>query len=174
MNKTAINKLVLSGLFTAIGVIIPMIFHTFSLAGSIFLPMHIPVLLCGFICGWQYGLVVGIFVPFLGSMITGMPPIFPVATSMAFELAAYGAVAGFLASKKINVLIALLIAMLAGRIVMGAANVVFLGMAGGSYAWPAFISGAFITAFPGIIIQLILIPIILTTLKKVHLLEKLG
>ncbi len=174
MNKASTYKLVLSGLFTAIGIIIPMIFHTFSLPGSIFLPMHIPVLLCGFICGWQYGFAAGMIVPLLGSMITGMPPLFPVATVMAFELATYGLVSGFLSRKNMNIMLSLVIAMLLGRFVLGIANIVFLGIAGKSYGVAAFMSGAFITALPGIITQLILIPIILTTLKKVRLLENLN
>lgn len=171
MNKKAINKLVLSGLFTAIGIIVPMIFHTFALAGSIFLPMHIPVLLAGFICGWQYGLAVGILVPLLGSVITGMPPLFPVASIMALELAAYGIVSGILSSKKIHTLVSLIIAMLTGRVVMGIASVLLFGLAGGSYTLSAFISGAFVTALPGIILQLILIPVVLTALNRSHLLE---
>ncbi len=173
MSRASLNKLVLSGLFIALGIIVPMVFHTFSLSGSVFLPMHIPVLLCGLICGWQYGLAAGILVPLFGSMLTGMPPIFPVATVMAFELGTYGLVSGLLSNKKWNVVLSLIAAMLAGRVVMGLANIVFLGLAGKAYAFSAFISGAFITALPGIIIQLILIPVFMTTLKKVRVLERL-
>ena len=81
-------------------------------------PMHIPVLLCGFICGWPWGLLVGLFAPILRSVTLGMPPLFPTAVCMAFELAAYGAVAGILyktlPKKKCFIYCALLGAMVIG------------------------------------------------------------
>lgn len=171
MKKSSTLKLVLAGFFTAIGIALPVAFHALSLSGSIFLPMHIPVLLCGLICGWKYGLVTGVIIPFLSSILTGMPPIYPVAISMAFELATYGAVIGLL-SKKTNTIVALIVSMLSGRAVLGIANVILLSLSGKTYAWPAFISGAFVTAMPGIIIQLILVPAIFAVLKKSKQLER--
>lgn len=50
------------------------------------LPMHIPVLVCGFVCGWKYGLIVGLLTPLLRSVTFTMPPLFPSATAMAFEM----------------------------------------------------------------------------------------
>ena len=170
MKKTSTQKIVLAGLFTALGLILPVAFHTFSISGSIFLPMHIPVLLTGLVCGWNYGLIAGIIVPILSSIMTGMPPIYPVAIAMAFELATYGTVIG-LVSKKTNAFISLVVAMLSGRAVLGIANVVLLGMTGKNYALSMFISGAFVTALPGIIIQLILVPSIYGLLQKSKYLE---
>lgn len=71
--------------------------------GSMLLPMHIPVLICGFVCGGPYGLLVGAIVPLLRSVMFGMPPML-VAIPMAFELAAYGFMTGFLikSSKRIQ------------------------------------------------------------------------
>ena len=63
--------------------------------------------------------------------------------------------------------------MLAGRVVMAIANVILLGFAGNSYSFSAFIAGAFVTAWPGIVIQLILIPIILLGLEKTDVMKKL-
>lgn len=171
MKKSSTQRLVLAGLFTAIGIALPVAFHALSLSGSVFLPMHIPVLLCGLICGWRYGLVTGIIIPLLSSFITGMPPIYPVAVAMAFELSTYGAVIGLL-SKKTNVFASLIIAMLSGRAVLGIANVILLSLSGKTYAWSVFISGAFITALPGIIVQLILVPLIFTVLQKNKYLER--
>lgn len=171
MEKSSTLKLVLAGLFTAIGLALPVAFHAMSLSGSIFLPMHIPVLLCGLVCGWKYGLVTGIAIPLLSSVLTGMPPVYPVAIAMAFELATYGAVIGLL-SRKMNTILALIIAMLSGRAVLGIANVALLGLSGKSYAWSAFIAGAFVTALPGIIMQLILVPVIFAILQKNKHLER--
>lgn len=171
MKKNATLKLVLASLFTALGLLLPSVFHMFSLGGTIFLPMHIPVLLCGLICGWQYGALVGFIVPLLSSAFTGMPPMFPVAIAMAAELAAYGAVSGLL-SKKNNVVISLVGAMLAGRAVSGIANAVLMGVAGKPFMLSGFLTGAFVTALPGIIIQLIAIPLVMIALTKSKVLEK--
>ncbi len=165
MKKLSTQKIVISGLLAAIGLVLPIAFHAFSISGSIFLPMHIPVLLTGLICGWELGLIVGIIVPLLSSIITSMPPLFPVAIAMAFELATYGAVIGFV-SKKTSTMVSLIVAMLSGRVVLGVANTILLGMAGKSYAWSMFVSGAFVTALPGIIIQIILVPSLFALLKK--------
>lgn len=170
------KNLILSGLLIAIGLVIPAIFHSYGINGSIYLPMHIPVLLCGLICGWRYGLIVGLLVPLLNSLLAGMPPLFPVAVAMAFELATYGLVAGLVSSRlsgnRYQIIGSLIIAMMAGRVVLGIANSILLGVAGNAYSFEAFISGAFITALPGIIIQLVVIPIILAALEKASLLEK--
>ncbi|HHY82561.1 MAG TPA: ECF transporter S component [Clostridiales bacterium] len=173
MKKSATLQLVLAAMFTALGILLPVILHPFGISGSVFLPMHIPVLLCGFILGSRYGALVGLVVPLLSSAFTGMPPLWPVAVSMALELAAYGFFTGFL-SKKTNTIISLIGAMLAGRVVMGIANLILLGISGKTYALSAFLSGAFITALPGIIIQLILIPAVLYGLRRANAIEGLS
>ena len=100
------KDLVWAALFLAIGIVIPYVFHVTSLPGQIFLPMHIPVLLCGVILGKKYGLILGILLPFVNSVLLGMPAIFPTGVSMAFELATYGIVTGLLyKDKKYNIFI---------------------------------------------------------------------
>lgn len=163
--KISVRKLVFAALCTAIGLLLPTVFHTFGISGTIFLPMHIPVLLCGFICGWQYGVLCGIVVPLLCSVLTGRPPLFPVGVAMIFELATYGMLTGLL-KDKCSIYIALIGAMLGGRIINGSANVILMGMLGNSYTMQAFLSGAFITALPGIIIQLIVIPALVYSLNR--------
>ena len=177
MTKKAfdVKALVSAALCIALGVALPQIFHMIPVAnaGSVLCPMHIPVLLCGFICGWQYGLVCGIAVPLLSSVITGMPPLFPVALCMVFELAAYGLLAGiFYRVLKWNEYVALIAAMLGGRVVMGISSAIIYGAAGKGYGFQAFLSGAFITALPGIIIQIVLIPVLVFALKKAKLFTK--
>ena len=143
--------------------------------GSMLLPMHIPVLLCGLVCGWQYGAVVGFVAPLLRSVLFGMPPMFPIAISMAFELAAYGAVSGWLYRRVKHTLpmtyATLAAAMAAGRLVWGAVRFVLAGLSGSSFPFSAFLSGALFTAVPGIIAQLVLIPLIITALQKAKLMD---
>ena len=170
MKKSPTFRLVLASLFTAIGVLLPSVFHTFGISGSIFLPMHIPVFLCGMVCGWQYGAICGILVPLLCSF-TGMPPLFPTAISMACELATYGFVSGLLI-QKCKPLYTLIAAMITGRVVMGLANTVLLGMSGKTYALSAFLSGAFVVSAPGSVVQLVLVPLLVTLLQKAGIAPK--
>ena len=171
-----IKKLTLSAMFVAIGIVLPMITGNIQQIGSMLLPMHIPVFLCGLICGWQYGLTVGAILPLMRSVLFGMPPIYPVAIAMTFELATYGAVSGIIYNRsKWQCIFALyrsiIVAMLAGRIVWGLAEVVLLGLAGNTFTWSAFMAGAFFNAIPGIIVQLTLIPVLMVALHKMGLVK---
>ena len=164
-----IRKIVLSGLLLAMGLVLPFVTGQIPQIGSMLLPMHIPVLLCGYVCGWKYGLLVGFVTPILRSMLFGMPPMMT-AIAMAFELAAYGAVTGFLheklPGKKVKIYISLLIAMIAGRIVWGIVSLVIYGLTNAAFTWQIFIGGALLNAIPGIILQLVLIPILVFALEK--------
>lgn len=173
MKKSSIRNLVLAGLFVALGLVLPSLTGRIPALGQRVLPMHIPVLIAGFVCGWPYGLVVGFITPLLASIINGMPPMFPVAISMAFELGTYGLLTGLfyklLPKKPLYTYLALILAMLGGRVVLGLANVVLLGMNGKPYTFEMFMAGAFINAIFGIIIQIIIIPILINSLQKARL-----
>lgn len=169
------RKLVLSAFFMALGIVLPFLTGQIQQIGNMLLPMHIPVLLCGFICGWQYGLTVGLVTPLLRSAMFGMPPIMPTAAAMAVELAVYGLVTGILHAKlpkKIPYIYASLLgAMIAGRAAWGIVSIVLYGIMGNSFSMALFLSGAFLKAIPGIILQLILIPVIIIALKKAGVLN---
>ena len=174
MKNKYVRNLTLSALFLAIGFLLPFLTGQIQQIGQMLLPMHIPVLLCGLICGWQYGAAVGAILPIMRSLITTMPPLYPGAVAMAFELAAYGLVAGLVYSlfrkKNIGTLyVSLIAAMIAGRAVWGGAMIVLLGIKGGAFTWQAFAAGAFANAFPGIILQLVLIPSLVLVLQAAGL-----
>ena len=94
-NKTYIRKMVFSAMFLAIALLLPFLTGQIPEIGSMLLPLHLPALLCGFVCGWPWGLATGFLAPLLRSVLFGRPLLFD-AVAMAFELAAYGAAAGFL------------------------------------------------------------------------------
>ena len=133
-------------------------------------PMHLPALLCGFFCGAPWGLLVGFTAPILRSVLFGMPPMFPVAVSMAFELATYGVVAGILYArlprKTGSIYISLLTAMVTGRLVWGFVRLLLANFDVTQFNLAMFWSGAVTTALPGIIVQLILVPVLVLTLRK--------
>lgn len=172
--KNQLVNLTLAAMFLAIGLLLPLLTGQIKQIGNMLLPMHIPVILCGLICGWQYGLAVGFVTPLLRCAIFGMPMLFPTAISMAFELAAYGFVVGFLYfHSRWKCVVALyrcmIIAMLSGRVVWGIVQACLLGLGGKKFTFGAFIAGAFIDAIPGIILQLILIPSIMIALNRTGL-----
>jgi len=171
MRNNKVLRLTLSALFLALGILLPFLTGNNRQLGNIFSLMHIPVLLCGFVCGWKHGLFIGFVTPLLRSLLIGMPPMLPVALGMAFELAAYGAAAGLLyrllGKKTLSIYISLIAAMLIGRVVFGLAMALLLGINGGSYTLQAFLAGAFINAWPGIILHILIIPPIVLAIEKV-------
>ncbi|WP_125153988.1 ECF transporter S component [Clostridium rectalis] len=161
------KSLVKASLFLALGLIVPYIFHISGIPGQIFLPMHIPVLLCGFIVGKREGLIVGFITPVISSLLTGMPPIYPVGISMAFELAAYGWVAGYMYNnKEHNIYLALIVAMLLGRAVSGLLNFLLLTSGGKAFVLYMFMANSFVKAFLGILLQLIIVPLIVKLVAR--------
>lgn len=164
-----IQKLTWSAFFLALGLIMPFLTGQIPEIGGMLLPMHIPVLICGFICGWKYGLLVGFITPLLRCFLFGMPP-FLTAVGMAFELATYGAITGFFYQKfqqpKTRIYLSLLIAMITGRLVWGTVSLILYGVSGAAFTWQIFIAGAFLNAIPGIILQIILIPVLMFALEK--------
>lgn len=169
--QNSMRTMVLAAMFLALAYLMPFLTGQIPQIGAMLCPMHIPVLLCGFICGWPWGLLVGLLAPILRSVTLGMPPLFPTAVCMAFELAAYGAVAGILykalPKKKGFIYCALLGAMVIGRIVWGIMMLICMGISGGNFGFSAFLAGAITNAIPGIIVQIILIPILVMVLEKV-------
>ncbi len=176
MNKrNHLLKMAFAAVFLALAFVMPFLTGQIPEIGSMLCPMHIPVLLCGFICGWPWGLAVGLTAPLLRSLTLGMPPLFPTALCMAFELASYGAVAGLmhklLPRKKGYIYCSLLTAMLVGRVVWGLAMFVCMGADGGAFTFAAFLTGAFTNAIPGIIAQLVLIPVLVMLLDNPKVLQ---
>ena len=174
-SMTNTKRLILAGLCVALGIVLPVAFHSVANAGSIFLPMHIPVLLCGLICGWPYGLACGVLAPLLSSLITGMPPM-AFLPSMLCELAVYGFVSGLLmryvktGKLLADLYLSLVGAMLLGRLVLGLFNAVLFRA--GEYSVALWTTSAFVTALPGIVIQLAVIPVLVFALKKSKLIAE--
>lgn len=161
------KKLVYSAMCLALCLVLPFLTGQIPQVGSMLLPMHIPVLLCGFLCGGGWGAAVGITAPLLRHLIFSMPPA-PTCYSMAAELAVYGLVVGLL-YKRLgkgvrSIYISLICAMVAGRVVWGAVQVAILGL--GNFPFSAFVAGAVTSAIPGIVLQLVLIPLLVRALDK--------
>ena len=175
MKNTSVRKLTYAALCLALALVLPFLTGQIPEIGSMLCPMHIPALLCGFLCGGPWGLAVGGIAPILRSLLFSRPPMFS-AIPMAFELAAYGVVAGILyrrlPHRKGRIYLSLILAMIAGRLVWGVVQVVMMGLQGSAFTMEAFLAGAITTAIPGIILQLVLIPAVVAALEKAKMIPE--
>ena len=168
----SLKDMILSAMFIAIGIVLPFFIGQIPIIGQIFLPMHYPILLCGIVCGWKYGLVVGFVTPLLRSVLFGFPVMFPNGIAMAFELATYCFVIGYIyhsfkTTDLLKLYISLIIAMICGRIVWGIVEFIIVQ----GFTIKMFMAGALINALPGIAIQLVLIQAIVVVLDKLHIVQ---
>lgn len=170
--NSAIGKLTYAAMCLALCIVLPFLTGQIPQIGSALCPMHLPVLLAGYLCGPWWAMGVGAVAPLLRHLWLGMPPLLT-ALGMAFELAAYGLVVG-LAYRKLpkttgGIYLALICAMIVGRIVWGCAMLVILGVTGGVFTWSAFLAGALLNAIPGIAVQLVLIPALVLALRRANI-----
>ncbi len=169
--KVNTKTMICGAMFLAIGLVLPFFTAQMKEVGNTLLPMHFPVFLCGLICGPCYGFLVGFLLPLLRGAFFSMPPLYPSAVWMAFELATYGFVSGFLYQRKTKsgigyLYFCIIAAMVSGRIVWGIVKTILLGLGGKSFSFQAFIIGGVLDAIPGIVLQLILIPAIIGMMKR--------
>lgn len=162
------KRIAYTALFLALAIILPFAFHQFGVAGRIFLPMHIPVMICAFTVGPMAGLIIGLLAPFLSHLLTSMPPAYAVPL-MSLELPIYGLVAGLGYQKfKLNIYIVLLIAMVLGRLAFAAGLVILGRFVQLPYGPLEFFAagGALLTGLPGIILQFIVIPPVVAAIRR--------
>ena len=173
--KTSTRKLTLSALFLALGLVLPLITGQIPQIGKMLLPMHIPVLLCGMVCGAPYGAVCGLLGPLLSSILTSMPTA-ALMPAMMVECAAYGLTTGLMlrlvrtGKTYADLYLSLVAAMLVGRLVSGVTKALFF-MAG-QYTLQAWIAASFVTALPGIVLQLAVVPSIVYYLMRAGLIPQ--
>lgn len=164
--KIDLRKMLLSAMFLAIAIILPFLTGQIRELGNALCPMHIPAMLCGIFCGPWWGALVGFIAPLLRSMLFSMPVIIPSGIAMAFELACYGIVVGFLYRKKLNIYLTLLCAMLLGRIVSVGVRLALYGLGKSSFAWASVLATTFTNTIPGMIAQLIIIPLLVIAINR--------
>lgn len=169
-NDNRILKMVYSALFLAMAMVLPFLTGQIPEIGSALCPMHIPVIVCGFACGWKWGGAVGFVSPLMRSVLFGMPQMYPTAIAMAFELAVYGIIAGILykvlPDKLWRIYATLIGAMISGRIAWGIAQYFLARIINVPFTLQMFLAGAVITAIPGIVLHIILIPLLVRVLEK--------
>lgn len=170
MPKSSVRNVAFTGLVLALGLTLPFLTAQIPALGQRLLPMHLPILLGGFVLGGPLAGLVGLILPVFRSLLFGMPPIFPTGVAMSFELGTYGFLTGSLYSifprRSAFVYLNLIVSMLGGRVVWGVVSLVLFGLRGNSFTWKAFLASAFANAMPGIILQIILIPVLVMALES--------
>ncbi len=171
--KRVLLKMIISAMMIAAAMVLPLATSQIPEIGKALCPMHLPVMLCGFFCGPWYGLLVGFISPLLRSAIFSAPALLPTAVAMAFELAAYGFFTGLmyrlLPKKKGYIYVSLVSSMVFGRIIWGIAMklLTFAGIKGyDKFGFTVFFADAFAKAVPGLILQLVAVPLIVMAIQK--------
>ncbi|MBA7695421.1 hypothetical protein ES703_104049 [subsurface metagenome] len=173
LRYTDIRSYVFTLVFVLLDVLAPWVCHQFHLAGPTFLPMHIFVLLAGLLFGWRAGLIVGFLTPLTSYAISGMP-VLRILPQILVELSTYGLVAGILREKlNLRVIWSLIGAMISGRLVLCLAVLSVSLIVGESYSPLGLEANPFIVVWaviklgwPGIVIQLASIPIVIWLVGK--------
>lgn len=150
---------------TALAVVLPMAFHAVGL-GSKFLPMLLPLLLNGFLSTWPWAILAAAIAPWLSALLTGMPPIYPpVALVMSCECVVMAGAAAFIyPAIRRRIWPALLAAIVLSR----AVDFLLMWLLAPQFHLPGAIAAALSVAggFPGVILQLVLVPLILKGLER--------
>lgn len=183
MKKFNTLNVVTTAMLCAFAVVISSAMH--NLAGSVtksISPMHLPVFLAGILCGNWLGLICGACAPILGFLTSGRPAFPNAMIPMMFELATYGFASGLMRNifvknpktHKFASVLALVVAMVAGRVVNGFAGGIVLAVGGAPLGASilAKLASGFTSTWVGIIVQLILVPAILFAMQKSGVLIK--
>lgn len=171
-----LKLLTYSAALLAAALLLPLLTGGDMKLGNMLCLMHVPVLLCGYICGPIWGGAVGLSAPILRGLIFGRPPFIPTGICMAAELMAYGLLAGLfyklLPKKPPFLYISLIGAMVLGRAVWGLAQYAVLATQGKAFTLSVFWVNGFVTALPGIALQIAVIPLIVMAMKKASVTAK--
>lgn len=170
MERMPSRQIAISGTLIALGLILPFLTGQIPRIGNMLLPMHLPVLLAGYVVGAPLGFLIGFMLPLLRYLLFGSPPLYPTAVAMAFELACYGFLTGFLykllPQKKLYVFVNLIITQIIGRLIWGLVSRPLFALSGIVFTCQAFVTLGFINAIPGLILQIVFIPSIVMTLQQ--------
>lgn len=166
------KQILWSLIFMAFGVVFSMLFYATG-TNMIFLPMHMPVFLGGFILSWPYAILVALITPLVSSIFVGMP----LAINLMYiipEFIVYAITIEALYKRNkdavfvYRIYLPLLIAMILGKLTASLFQTVLFA---NSVDMFTFFASIVIKGFPGIMIQLIVVPTLLYLLMKAKFIE---
>lgn len=164
--KYSARDIAIGGLFGALGVALPILFHAVGL-GKMFLPMHLPVLVCGFLVSLPVAFAVGVVTPMVSSVLTGMPPLVPTAFLMTLELATLAVTAGVCyRTLRLPVIVSVFLAVVATRVVGGLELFALAPLMGLKSNLVVYLTQSVILSLPGIILQFLAAPLALAAINR--------
>lgn len=164
-------KTVIAAMCLALAMVLPLLTGQIPEIGNMLCPMHFPILLCGFLCGPWFGAIAGLTAPILRFFIFGMPALWPRGIIMCLELCTYGFVTGLLnrifPKRKGFIYVSLIIAQIAGRVVWALVHsALFLTNDAYEFGWLILVKDGLLDAWPGIVLQILLIPLLVMLFRK--------
>jgi hypothetical protein len=165
VDRTELRQIPLTALFAALGVALPPVFHIFGL-GSTFLPMFLPVMLGSMLLSWKFALVLAIFTPLSSWLLTGMPPIVPPFLPLIIsELIIVALIVSILHLHwQWSVWLTLVIAIIMDRLFLFIMVTLVAGWL--KLDTTIFSVAMVLSGLPGIILQLLVIPLTLKLIKQ--------
>ena len=171
--QSAILNLTISAMLLALAMFLPFLTGQIPQFGRMLSPLHIPAMLAGFILPLPWAVSLAFIIPIVRSLIFSMPPMVPMAVTMAFELATYALVIGLIykrpAKSYFSILIALIPAMVIGRIVYALVFFIVMSLTAGTFNLSVVITGLTVEGLPGVIVQLLIVPPIVFAVEKAGL-----
>lgn len=171
--QSAILNLTISAMLLALAMFLPFLTGQIPQFGRMLSPLHIPAMLAGFILPLPWAVPLAFIIPIVRSLIFSMPSMVPMAVTMAFELATYALVIGLIykrpAKSYFSILIALIPAMVIGRIVYALVFFIVMSLTAGTFNLSVVITGLTVEGLPGVIVQLLIVPPIVLAVEKAGL-----
>ncbi len=165
MNYSA-RDISIGGLFGALGVAIPMLFHAVGL-GKAFLPMHLPILVCGFLVSLPAAFAVGVVTPIASSALTGMPPLIPTALLMTLELAALAVTAGICYRVlRLPTVVSVILALISARVVGALELLALAPLMNLKACLTMYLTQSVLMSLPGLVLQLIAAPLVIAAINR--------
>lgn len=165
------------GLFGALSLALPTLFHAFGLAGTLFLPMYWPLMALAFLVPARRAALVALVVPWASSVLTGMPLAWPpLAGVVSVELAVQVLALGWLGRPSRNcasaasgsyrrAFFALAAVLVVGRFLhaglVWALALAFPKLPAGILAGASFLAG-----WPGVVAMLVFIPVFVASATR--------
>lgn len=171
MKKLVFKKVLVTLFCMVAGIALPLAMLETPTLLAAFLPMQLPILLCGLANGWPWGLACGLLVPFASHFLLQVPSAQQLSGGM-LQLAVLGFAAGMLYRYvRVRLWVALLFSVLLGWLSYGGLKLLLFFTENAAYSFSAFLGEMFV-GLPGIVAQLILLPLLVLLFQKLHLSEK--
>lgn len=169
--KQTTRKMTVTAMFLAMGLLLPMLFHSIGLGGS-FLPMFWPTAAGAFFLSVPHALLLGLLTPLFSSLMTGMPSFSPPIVYMVMaELFTLNLIIGLLHDRtQWGVFWILFAGLLTSRFAL----VLIAGLVASWFGLPArlFSIATVVQSLPGILLMLAIIPILVSRIKKERLFQR--